>query len=116
MGVIKKVVMTASLGLVMFFSGPASADIMIVAVCVVDSNSDRLIFDFVDTTDVANTPTEVERGKPCLPGLLAIRNANCSRFAWGDTGNAPTTILTMDRLVSLRGSLDFGLTVSVICS
>ena len=83
-GFIKKLVMTASLGLALFFSGPALAVEIVVASCAFDRDTGGLILGPVHTSSDADLPVEVVEGAGCLDAIKALKEADCKRLDFLD--------------------------------
>ena len=79
-GVIKKVVMTASLGLALFFSGtaPAAAAVDLVFVnCLFDVEAGEYRVNVVDTSSGTELPAKLREGGKCLNAIKALLRAGC---------------------------------------
>ncbi len=80
-GIIKKVVMTASLGLALLFSGQARADDLVFASCEIDADTGDLILGTVHTSSGAVLPKEVTERGSCLDAVKALKAAGCKKSA-----------------------------------
>ena len=79
--VIKKAVMTASLGLALFFSGQAVAQAycgLVYGTCAVDSN-DRLRVRKLRTSPEPTFPSSVVEGGFCMEALEDLEAAGCTQ-------------------------------------
>ena len=126
-GFIKTVVMTASLGLALFFSGQARAVDLVFTSCAPDTDTGDLILGTVHTSSGAVLPAEVEEGAGCLDAIKALKAANCTRSELVSTIASEAGLIEarkhgneLKRKPTAQGGVVFGpfvggITIAAIC-